>query len=68
MVNVKAKSTIRQYSDALDFLFNNTEIKDVVVRFNSEDHVLVLIIRANITEIIVYATNLCRNDSFECNY
>lgn len=54
MVILKDDANIRKYSDALDFLFNNTEIKSVVIRFKSDGYVLCLEIRNGKTEIIVY--------------
>lgn len=50
----KEESGIREYSEALDSLFNNSIREDVAIRFESDGHVLCLEIRNGKTEIIVY--------------
>lgn len=50
----KEESGIREYSEALDSLFNNSIREDVAIRFESDGYVLCLEIRNGKTEIIVY--------------
>lgn len=53
-MNVKKKSSIGEYSDALDLLFSNNITDDVVVRFESGGYVICLEIRSGKTEVVVY--------------
>lgn len=50
----KEEFGIKEYSDALDSLFNNNLIEDVAIRFESGGYVLCLEIGNGRTEIIVY--------------
>lgn len=50
----KEESGIREYSETLDSLFNNSIREDVAIRFESDGYVLCLEIRNGKTEIIVY--------------
>lgn len=50
----KEESGIREYSEALDSLFNNSIRDDVAIRFESDGYILCLEIRNGKTEIMVY--------------
>jgi len=54
VVNVKKRSCIGEYSDALDLLFSNNITDDVVIRFESGGYVICLEIRSGKTEVGVY--------------
>lgn len=54
MKTEKGKSGIKEYSKALDSLFDNNLVGGVVIRFESDGYVLCVKIRKGKTEIIVY--------------